>query len=91
MRHYLLLLAGIAAASGHANAAEPLPSCAQIRAEISAQTGLLPKVNTELLGKLSDRADCKFTAAEAYRAAYGDKPIPKSEVGDRPRHDDDDD
>lgn len=68
-------------------------SCDQIRGLISAQTGLPAKPDINLLKKLA-RPECRFTAAEVYRAAYGDKLMPKS-VGEpstlRPRHDHDDD
>jgi opacity protein-like surface antigen len=56
-------------------AADVVPqTCDQIRERIEAQTGLLPAVNIRLLQTLSLRQECRFTAAEVYRAAYGDKP-----------------
>jgi hypothetical protein len=70
----------------------PFESCEQIRELIKAQTGLLPKPDIALLQKLGARQECGFTAAEAYRAAYGDRPIPKKEGRDRrSEHQDDDD
>ena len=67
-------------------------SCAQIREQIAAQTGLLPKPDTVLLEKLGTHQECGFTSAEVYRAAYGDKPLPPKEARDgRYRHGDDDD
>lgn len=67
-------------------------SCAQIREQITAQTGLLPKPDTVLLEKLGTHQECRFTSAEVYRAAYGDKPLPPKETRDgRYRHGDDDD
>ncbi len=66
-------------------------SCENIREQIKAQSGLLPKSDTNLLQKLSARSECRFTAAEVYRAAYGDKPLPKStQPVHGGRHDDDD-
>ncbi|MBS1157842.1 MAG: hypothetical protein H6R15_261 [Proteobacteria bacterium] len=53
-------------------------SCPQIREQISAQTGLVDKPNIDLLRKISGRGECNFTAAEVYRAAYGDTPLPPS-------------
>jgi hypothetical protein len=52
-------------------------SCEQIRGQINRQTGMLPAVNTRLLQNLSLRQDCRFSAAEVYRAAFGDRPLPK--------------
>jgi hypothetical protein len=64
-------------------------SCEQIREQIRAQSGLLPRADTALLQKLSARSECRFTAAEVYRAAYGDKPLPKTEQrGHQSGHDD---
>jgi len=67
-------------------------SCAQIREQIAAQTGLLPKPDTVLLEKLGTHQECGFTSAEVYRAAYADKPLPPRESREvRHRHGDDDD
>ena len=55
------------------------------------QTGILPKTNTELLQQLSTRQECRFSAAEVYRAAYGDKPLPRQEPRSRRNHDHDND
>ena len=68
-------------------------SCDQIRIQIKAQVGLLAKPDTGLLQKLGARQECRFTAPEVYRAAYGDKPMPAN-VKERRRakeghHDDD--
>jgi hypothetical protein len=54
-------------------------TCEQIREDIKAVTGLTPAVNPALLQKIGLRSDCQFSSAEVYRAAYGDKPIPKQE------------
>lgn len=59
-------------------------ACPEIRARISAQTGLLPKPDTALLEQLGRHPECRFSAAEVYRAAYGDQPLPKN--GRRERH-----
>lgn len=61
-------------------AADPQPeSCDQVRAQINAQTGVLSQPNTLLLGKVGASKSCQFTSAEAYRAAWGDKPMPKDD------------
>lgn len=66
-------------------------SCEQIRTEINIQTSSATTINTELLRKISGRTDCRFTASEVYRAAYGDKPQVPSEVKrERTEHDEDD-
>lgn len=77
----------------NANAAAPqVESCEQIRLQIKAQTGVLPKPDTALLGKLDAQPECHFSTAEMYRAAFGDEPMPKIEPRDRrAKHRDDDD
>jgi hypothetical protein len=81
----LLLLAASAAA------AEP-ESCDVLRERIRARTGLV-EPEGPLLRQLAERQDCRFTSAEIYRAAYGDRPLPPPEErrAHRRRHDDDDD
>jgi hypothetical protein len=75
-----------------ANAAEvQAPSCARLREQIQAQTGILPKPDTDLLQKLGSRPECRFSAEEVYRAAYGDKPLPRKDARTRRKHDHDDD
>lgn len=76
-----------------AQAAEvPTPSCDEIRVQIRSQTGLLPKINTELLQTISRNPQCQFTSAEAYRSAYGDKPIPvHAPRAQHSRHEEEDD
>jgi hypothetical protein len=68
-------------------------SCDQIREQIRAHTGTPAKPNTNLLGKVGANKKCRFTSAEAYRAAWGDKPLPKDDRRDRRakgrEHDDD--
>jgi hypothetical protein len=62
----------------NANAASPqAQSCEQIRLQIKAQTGVLPKPDTDMLEKLHARLECRFSPAEVYQAVYGDKPMPK--------------
>lgn len=70
----------------------PADACPELRARIQAQIGLLPKPDTVLLEQLGRHAVCRFSAAEVYRAAYGDQPLPKNERRERHRkhHDDDD-
>ncbi len=73
------------------SASTQLESCDQIRTLIKAQTGLPPKPSAELLQKLA-RPECRFSATEVYRAAYGDKPMPVvASAGRRTRRDHDDD
>lgn len=43
-------------------------ACPEIRARIGAQTGLLPKPDTALLEQLGKHSECRFSAAEVYRA-----------------------
>jgi hypothetical protein len=77
--------------AANAESLEP-PSCSQIRAQINAQTGIVTKPDVALLQSLSERSDCRFSAPEVYRAAYGDKPFPKNDRGNRqPTMQDDDD
>jgi hypothetical protein len=67
----------------------PTETCDQIRQKI----GVMPAADPDLLRTLAIRRDCRFTAAEVYRAAHGDKAIPEVEPYRRHRHghDDDDD
>lgn len=82
----LVLLAASAAA-----APEP-DSCDGLRERIRARTGVV-EPEGPLLRQLAERQDCRFTTAEIYRAAYGDRPLPPPEErrAHRRRHDDDDD
>lgn len=66
-----------AAAATPAQAVAPAgtDSCAQLRAQIAAQTEILPRPNVELLGKVGANEQCHFTSAETYRAAWGAKPL----------------
>lgn len=88
-----LPLAGfLCCASLCANAAGvPAPGCEQLREQIRAQTGILPKPDTALLQKLGLRPECGFSAAEVYRAAYGDKPLPRNDARVHRKHGHDDD
>lgn len=86
--HGWLILGSLMALAAPVTAAPEAETCDAIRAKI----GQLPPADAELLRTLAIRQECRFTAAEVYRAAYGDKPMPKY----RPRrhhrrHDDDDD
>ena len=83
-------LLGLVAFGANANAAGA-PSCQNLREQIQAQTGILPKPDTELLQKLGARPECRFSAAEVYRAAYGDKPLPRKNARTHRKHDDDGD
>lgn len=60
-------------------------SCDQIRAQIKEHTGTPAKPNTVLLGKVGANSKCRFTSAEAYRAAWGDKPVPMDQKHERRR------
>lgn len=88
----LLVWMGLAAAATPDESATA--SCDQIRAEIKAHTGIPDRPNTELLRKVGVNGSCRFTSAEAYRAAWADKPLPPptphSEHRRHHEHDDDD-
>jgi hypothetical protein len=66
--------------------AQEIP-CDQIRLEIKAPSTVVAVANTDLLRRISGRADCRFTGPEVYRSAYGTKPLPRVEHG----NDDNDD
>jgi hypothetical protein len=84
----LLFIAALASLVLEATAAEPpVETCEQIRAKI----GRLPPADHELLRSLAARQECGFTAAEVYRAAYGDKPMPAVEPHRQRHHKEDDD
>jgi len=71
---------------GTAGAAErEVESCEQLRLKIQAKTGVVSTVDVDLLGQLPQRPECRFSADEAYRAAYGDRPLPPPER-DAPEH-----
>jgi hypothetical protein len=94
MQKLLPLIGLLSLFSLGANAADvEAQTCEQIRGQIETITGLVPKADTELLQKLSMRQECRFSAAEAYRAAYGDKPAPPEQDYHHRRasHDEDDD
>lgn len=78
---------------GAAHAATPTEpqteSCETIRAQIRAQAGVLFKPDTVLLGKVGANKNCRFTSAEAYRAAWGDKPMPMDDRSSK-KHEHDD-
>lgn len=68
---------------------EPAEPCDAIRARIGVQ----PLADPDLLRSLAARQDCAFTSAEAYRAAYGARPLPPPESREsrhRHQHDEDD-
>ena len=92
MRKCILIIGLLGLVVTNANSAgSQTESCDQIRTLIKAQTGFPPKANTELLQKLA-RPECRFSATEVYRAAYGDKPMPVNEsAGRRAKRDHDDD
>ena len=92
MRKYLPIIGLVSLMTLNVSAAEAqADSCEQIREQIKSQTGLLPKTDIDLLQKLSVRSECRFSAAEVYRAAYGDQPLPKTEQRrQQSGHDDDD-
>jgi hypothetical protein len=65
----------------------PAEPCDTIRARI----GVVPLADPDFLREIAARKDCAFTAAEVYRAAYGDRPLPPEDRKQlRHRHDDDD-
>lgn len=65
-------------------------SCDQIRAQIAAQTEVLPRPNLELLGKVGANEQCDFSSAETWRAAWGAKPLNAPEPAKRGGDKDDD-
>ncbi|MEI8168579.1 MAG: hypothetical protein WCG50_02815 [Rhodoferax sp.] len=70
----------------------PAPTCDEIRVQIQAQTGLLPQANIDLLRTIGLNQQCQFSAAEVYRGAYGDKPLPvQAPRAPHRSHDHDDD
>lgn len=93
MRKTILCLGVLSLLALGAQAAEgPAPSCDEIRVQIAAQTGLLPQPNVELLRTIGLNQACQFSAAEVYRGAYGDKPLPvQTPRTHRASHDEDDD
>lgn len=85
-----LIGACLAALAMPAAAAQDAETCDAVRAKI----GRLPPADGDLLRTLALRKECRFTAAEVYRAAYGDKPMPKydeSRWREQRREGDDDD
>ncbi|TVO63624.1 hypothetical protein [Denitromonas ohlonensis] len=69
-----------------------MASCEQIRTQIQAQVGIRTKPDTAMLDILSEHPECRFTAAEVFRAAFGDRPMPRNtrRDGQRNMRDDDD-
>jgi len=55
---------------------EPAQTCARIREQIKAVTGLVSTPNMDLLKQIGMHQECNFSSAEVYRAAAGDKPPP---------------
>ena len=94
MKALPLILAILWMPSAHATApaATDASTCGGIRSQIQAQTGILPAPDIDLLQKLSIHSGCRFSSSEVYRAAYGDKPVPRSNPSEHNRrgHDDDD-
>jgi hypothetical protein len=93
VKHALLLFAVLWMATANAAAQTPpdTSTCGEIRTKIQAQTGILPAPDIELLQKIGIHSRCRFTSSEVYRAAYGDKPMPKRNNSESKRghHDDD--
>lgn len=56
-----------------------LPAYGIVGNEFSAHAGIPAKPNTLLLSKVGANKKCRFTSAEAYRAAWGDKPLLKDD------------
>jgi len=85
----IALLGGFASAT---QAAEELPqTCIQIRERIKAVTGLVAVPSIDLIRQIGKHPECNFTAAETYRAARGDRPMPPQESHDQRRSQDQDD
>jgi hypothetical protein len=81
-----LIVAVLAFPAAGAAADLPQATCEEIRTKI----GELPPADPELLRALAARRECGFTAAQVYRAAYGDKPMPMEKPGRRHRHEHED-
>ena len=91
MKSQLSLIGVLSLAAVCVNAAEArAETCEQLKLRIQAQVGILTKTDTGLLQSLSGRQECRFSAAEIYRAAYGDKPIPAQGRRSHQKHDDHD-
>jgi len=80
-----IVLLGCFATGVHAANALPA-ACSEIRAQIQTVTGLVTKPDMELLKHISTHQGCNFSSAEVYRAAYGDKPLPKPETPNHHNH-----
>ena len=94
MKAIALFLLAVSVTTVHAAPATAQEdSCEQIREQIKAHEGVPTKPNTVLLSKVGANKKCRFTSAEAYRAAWGDKALPKDDRRDRRSrdhgHDDD--
>jgi hypothetical protein len=92
MKTVLIMLATLWATAAYAASPAAIDStlCGAIRTQIQAQTGILATPDTALLQKLGAHGECGFTATEVYRAAYGDKALPKNTHSDRQRRHRDD-
>jgi len=78
MKAISIILLALSMTTVHAATPEvQAESCDQIREQIQAHAGIPAKPNTLLLSKVGANKKCRFTSAEAYRAAWGDKPLPK--------------
>ncbi|KAA3653778.1 MAG: hypothetical protein DWQ11_07315 [Proteobacteria bacterium] len=89
---FAMIGVGLAMSATALAAPQPAVSCEQIRAQIQAQTGVRDTPDTALLDTLSEHPACRFTAAEVYRAAFGDRPMPSNpRRSDRAGGRDDDD
>ena len=77
----ILLVLSITTAHAATPAAQ-VESCEQIREQIRTHTGVPAKPNTILLSKVGANKKCRFTSAEAFRAAWGDKPLPRDDGRD---------
>ena len=90
----LIILLALSVTTAHAVPPEVQEeSCERVREQIQAHTGIPAKPDTVLLAKVGANRQCRFTSAEAYRAAWGDKPLPRDDQSHRRsrehEHDDD--
>lgn len=86
-----LLVAGSMMLSAVA-AAAPTPPAVESCEAIRAKIGRLPASDGDLLRSLAERQEeCRFTPAEVYRAAHGDKPMAAFHPIRRPEAEEDDD
>jgi len=80
MKQALSLIVILGCWASGVQAADELPqTCSQIRERIKTVTGPDVSPSMDLLNQIALHDECKFSSAEVYRAAAGDKPPPTQE------------